>query len=115
MALWEKIKENIADIGLDLQDCREKCYDGAGNMAGKCSGAVAQILKENTHCTSHRLNRCVAASCNLQNVKNMVDNVRVISDFFNNSPKRQQLLEQMIKEHLPQENHSKLIDVCRTG
>ena len=118
-ALSEKIKENIAEIGLDLQDCRGQCYDGAGNMAGKCSGAAARILNENslalyTHCASHRLNLCVAASCNLQNVKNMMDNVRVKSDFFNNSPKRQQLLEQMIKEHLPQENHSKLIDVCRT-
>ena len=118
-ALSGKIKESIADLGLDLQDCRGQCYDGPGNMAGKCSGAAARILAENnlalyTHCASHRLNLCVAASSNLQNVRNMMDNVRVISDFFNNSPKRQQLLEQMIKEHLPKEAHHKLIDVCRT-
>ena len=67
-------------------------------MAGKCSGAAARISEENklniyTHCASHRLNLCVAALCSLQSVKNMMDHVRIISDFFNNSPKRQQLLE----------------------
>ena len=118
-ALSAKIKESIRGIGLDIQNCRGQCYDGAGNMAGKCSGAAARISEENklaiyTHCASHKLNLCVAASCSLQSVKNMMDHVRIISDFFNNSPKRQQLLESMIKEHSPQEAHQKLINVCRT-
>ena len=101
-ALSGKIRDCIANIGLDLQDCRGQCYDGAGNMAGKCSGAATRIHKDNqlalyTHCASHRLNLCVTASCSLQNVRNMMVNVRMISDFFNYSPKRQELLEQMIK------------------
>ena len=82
-ALSGKVKNCIADIGLDLKDCRGQCYDGARNMAGKCSGAVARILENNqlalyTHCASHRLNLCVAASCSLQNVRSIMDNVRVI-------------------------------------
>ena len=88
-------------------------------MAGKTKGAAAPIMQQNslalyTHCASHKLNLCVASSRKVQSVKNMMGNVRVISDFFNNSPKRQQLLEAMIKEHLPDSRQSTLIDVCRT-
>ena len=43
-----------------------------------------------------------------------MDNVRVTSEFFNNSPKRFDLLKQKIKEMLPEARHSHLIDVCRT-
>ena len=119
-ALSAKIKQSIRGIGLDIQNCRGQCYDGAGNMAGKCSGAAARISEENklanyTHCASHKLNLCVAASCSLQSVKNMMDHVRIISDFFNNSPKRQQLLESMIKEHSPQQGHQKLMYVALDG
>ena len=99
-----------------MGDCRGQCFDGAGNMAGKCKGAAARISKDHplaiyTHCASHRLNLCVVASCKLQNVKNMMNSVRVISDFLNNSPKKHLLLEKMIKEHLPEASHKQLIDV----
>ena len=43
-----------------------------------------------------------------------MDNVRVTSEFFNNSPKRFDLLKQKIKEMLPEARHTHLIDVCRT-
>ena len=61
LALSEKIKEAVGELGLDMKDCRGQCYDGAGNMAGKCSGAAAGILHDYplaiyTHCASHRLN-----------------------------------------------------------
>ena len=117
-ALSDKIVYCLSDFGLDLKYCRGQCYDGAGNMAGKTKGAAARIMQQNsltlyTHCASHNLNLCVASSCKVQSVKNMMENVRVISDFFNNSPKRQQLLEAMIKEHLPDIKQSTLIDVCR--
>ena len=102
-----------------MKYCRGQCYDGAGNMAGKTKGAAARIMQQNslalyTHRASHKLNLCVASSCKVQSVKNMMENVRVISDFFNNSPKRQQLLEAMLKEHLPDSRQSTLIDVYCT-
>ena len=107
------------ELSLDVKDCRGQCYDGAVNMHGKKSGVATRILRMNelalyTHCASHKLNLCVAASCQNQNVKNMMDNIQVISKFFNNSPKRQSLLEKMVKQHLPNYNHTKLIDACRT-
>ena len=78
----------MKDLGLDLRDCCGQWYDGAGNMAGKCSDAAARILSENklalnTYCASHSLNLCVAGSCRLENVKNMMENLQIISDFVN--------------------------------
>ena len=88
-------------------------------MAGKYSGVLARILQINplamyTHCASHRLNLCVASAFNDQNVSNMMDRVRCISDFFNNFPRRQQLLEHTIKNLKLDVKHTKLFDVCRT-
>ena len=80
LALSEKIKQAIDDLGLEMKDSRGQCYDSVGNMAGKCTGAAARIHEEYnfaiyTHCTSHRLNLCVAVSCKLQLTKNMMENV----------------------------------------
>jgi hypothetical protein len=88
-------------------------------MAGKLSGVAARIQKEHkkaiyVHCGSHVLNLCIAASCKLQCVRNMMDNVRCISDFFNNSPKQVIMLERKIKELIPTAGQQKLLNVCRT-
>ena len=57
----------------------------------------------------------IATSCQLQGVRNLMVNIQNVSKFFNNSPKRQLLLEKMPKKgHLPDYKHFKLIDVCRT-
>ena len=40
--------------------------------------------------------------------------VRKLSEFFNNSPKRQHHLVDKIKSLMPNSNHSVLINVCRT-
>eukprot|EP00794_Sanderia_malayensis_P016514 gene16514-18165_t len=87
-------------------------------MSGKCSGAAA-IIKSKfpkipyVHCGSHLLNLCLASACQIQVVRNMMSHVRVVSEFFNNSPKRFKLLSDKIKE-LPNARHFRLIDVCRT-
>ena len=48
-----------------MEDCRGQCYDGAGNMAGRLSGASSLIRKAHekdiyVHCMNHHLNLCVA-------------------------------------------------------
>ena len=107
-ALKEKILNVIQnELNLDIQYCRVQCYDGEGNTAAKYSGVAARIIKLNylalyTHCASHRLNICVGASCQNQNVKNMMDNIQVIFKFFSNSPKKQLLFDQMVAKFLPQ-------------
>ena len=118
-ALTQKILNTLThDLNLDIGNCRGQCYDGAGNMAGKFSGVATRILQINnlslyTHCASHRLNLAVATSCKLQNVKNMMEYGRKIASFFH-TPKRQLLLEEMIKKHLKNYKHIKLIDPCET-
>ena len=63
---------------------------------------------------NHRLNLCVADTCSLALVSTMMNVVRALSDFFKNSPKRQQCLIDKIRELLLNNNHRVLIDVCRT-
>ena len=102
-----------------MEDCRGQCYDGAGNMAGRLSEASSLIPQAHekaiyVHCMNHRLNLCVADTCSLALVSTMMNVVRALSDFFNNSPKRHQCLIAKTKEILPNNNHRVLIDVCRT-
>ena len=109
----------VGDLGLTMEDCHGQCYDGAGNMAGRLNRASSLIRAEHekaiyVHCMNHRLNLCIANTCQLPMVRNMMDIMSKISDFFNNSPKRQQHLLAKIRELLPQANHTVLIDVCRT-
>ena len=72
-------------------------------MAGKCSGAAARIQRRYpdalyVHCGAHILNLCVAKACFIQLVSNMMGQVRVVSEFCSNSPKRFSNLEGKIKE-----------------
>ena len=114
-----KIKEAVSNIGLDMKNCRGKGYDGAGNMAGKCSGAAARIQHLYpkalyVHCRSHVLNLCVASACKIQLVKNMMSHVCTASNFFNVHPKHDNVLKDKIKLVLTESRHRHLIDVCRT-
>jgi len=75
-----------------MDDCRGQCYDGAGNMSRRLNGASSLIKAEHdkaiyVHCMNHRLSLCVADTCQLPLVRNMMDVVRKFSEFFNNSPK----------------------------
>ena len=120
IALKKKDVECITqELNLKLEDCRGQCFDGAGNMADKFSGLSTRVLEDNpialyTHCSSHRLNLCVAASCQIQSVRNMMDHLTSISSFFSKSPNRHRLLEEMVKKICPECKHTKLVDVCRT-
>lgn len=118
-ALSTEIKNFIQSIRLRMEECRGQGYDGAGNMAGKFSGVAARIIQAYdkavyVHCGSHILNLCVASACSIDMVREMMNNVRQVSDFFNNSPKRTIVLKEKIKEIYPQASHEKLINVCRT-
>ena len=64
------------------------------------------------HCMNHRLNLCVADTCQLPLVRNMMSVVRNLSEFFNNSPNQQQHFDQ--HRHRINASCLPLIDVCRT-
>ena len=66
------------------------------------------------HCMNHKFNLCVTDTCQLALVRNMMDVVRKLSEFFDNSPKRQQHLVSKIRVLVPAANHFVLVNVCRT-
>lgn len=108
----------VRDLGLTMDNCRGQSYDGAGNMAGRYVGASTLIQHQfpkaiYVHCMNHRLNLCVADTCSLAMVQDMMGTVRKLSEFFRNSPKRQNHLVVKIKELLTDSNHRILIDFCR--
>ena len=118
-AVANTIQEFLGDRNLSIDDCRGQGYDGAGNIAGRISGVAARIQQINkkafyVHCNSHMLNLCVAACGKEQLVSNMMEHVRVVSEFFNFSPKRFSLLVKTIEEMLPESSHERLINVCKT-
>ena len=55
---FSNLKDKVAELGLEMQNCRGQGYDGAGNMADKCIGAATLISKEYpaalyVHCAAH--------------------------------------------------------------
>ena len=109
-AIANTIQGFLRDRGLPIDDCRGQGYDGAGNMAGRLSRAAARIQAVqnkaiHVHCISHILNPRV--SCCKKLLVNMIERVRVVSKFFNFSPKRFELLVNIVKELLPNANHKR--------
>nr|XP_047135465.1 uncharacterized protein LOC101239472 [Hydra vulgaris] len=114
LSLGQNIVSAIDDLGLDIQKCRGQGYDGAGAMSGKLKGISSRIKFINSkaifvHCACHKLNLVVSKSCNVQSVRNVLDQIKDISYFFNLSPKRASCLNKFI---FP--GQAKLIDTCRT-
>ena len=66
------------------------------------------------HCYSHVLNLCIAKACDLQVIQNVIGSLNQVCLFFNNSPKRQALLKQMIGQIPESSAREKLVDQCHT-
>ena len=86
-ALAETVLGGLIDLGLDIRNCHGQGYDGAAAVSGHINGLSAHICKINNraiypHCHSHRLNLIIGASCNIQCVRNVFDQIKEISYFF---------------------------------
>jgi len=62
------------------------------NMSGKFNGCAAHIIAHNIlalyfHCQGHKLNLSVMSSCEIQEVKTMMNHVQAVKTFFK-SPKK---------------------------
>ena len=105
-ALAETVLGGLIDLGLDIRNCCGQGYDGAAAVSGHINRLSAYICKINnkaiyTHCHSHRLNLVIGASCNIQCVRNVFDQIKEISYFFKFSEPRQKMLINSMKEHVP--------------
>ena len=90
----------------------------ASSMSGECKGAVCLLCQDYPktlyfYCASHKLNMCVANSCQLRSIANMMDMITSFANFFNYLPNRQKSLEDHLKRY-PNALKTKLIPFCRT-
>ncbi len=116
-----KILESIShpSISLNPRNIRGQAYDGASVMSSEKAGVQAKIkeispLALYTHCYAHTLNLSIAASCKVQEVRNLIDTINESYLFLNHSPKRQRFFERALNEYLPACRHSKLPGLCKT-
>ena len=115
-----KILESLShpSVALNPHNIRGQAYDGAAVMSSHITGVQAKIkeilpLAVYTHCFAHSLNLSIAASCDVQEVRNLIG-LNESYFFLSNSPKRQSFFERAIKVYLPESHHSKLPGLCKT-
>ena len=92
--LFEAVANTLSEFGLDLMNYRVREYDRAGSIAGKVNGLsrMRVVLESNklslyTHFHSHRLNLVVSSLTRIISFRNVMDDIKAISYFFNLSPK----------------------------
>lgn len=98
----DAIIECLMRHGLDVADCRAQTYDGAGNMSGKNNGCQSHIkrlqpLANYFHCASHTLNLALNSTCDVQEFKVMMADVKALGIFFKYSPARTAVLKSVIE------------------
>ena len=116
-ALAETVLSGLINLGLDIRNCRVQGFDGAVAVSGHVNGLSAHICRINskviyTHCHSHRLNLVIGASCNIQCVRNVFDQIKEISYFFKFPDPRQKMLINSIRERAPDSQKKRLFDFC---
>ena len=118
-ALAETILTEAGSLTLDINNCRGQGYGGAASVSGHINGPSADILTINekaayTHCHSHRLNLVMAASCSINHVRTVLDQIKELS-FFSNFPEpRQKMLHLFIEGHASDLLKRRLKSVCCT-
>ena len=118
-ALAETVLNDISNLTLDIRNCGRQGYDGNSSVSDYVNGLPDQILGINqkfiyTHCHSHRLNLVVTASFNIQVARNVLDQIKELSYFFNYSEPHQKILDASVENYAPNSIKKKLKDVCST-
>jgi hypothetical protein len=113
------IFNKLEELGLEVKNIRGQGYDGASNMAGERIGLQALVRKKSplavyTHCSGHCLNLVVGGSCTLPVIRNVIDKIKGVCMFFLNSPKRNNLLIEVISKVSHPTKRAPLIDLCKT-
>ena len=117
----KKILETLIHpcLSLDTSKICGQAYDGASVMSSNKAGVQAKIKEVSpralyTHCYSHCLNLSITASCQVQEVRNLIAIINEVYFFLSNSPKRQSMFELIVVKFMPASTHSKLPGLCKT-
>jgi hypothetical protein len=105
------IQDVLLRLGLNINDCRGQCYDGASNMAGHFSGVQARILALCpkalfVHCCAHSLNLAMQdATRTIPLVRDTLDYVKELNNIVRASAKRRVAFEN-IRSKLASDNEN---------
>ena len=114
-ALTGIVLAGLINLILDIKNCFCQGYVGAAVVSGHINGLSVYNWRINskaiyTQGYSHRLNLFIGASCNMQCVKNFLDQVKEIPYFFKFSAPRKKVLINSVKEHAPDSQKKSLFD-----
>ena len=113
----------MEELGLSLNNLRGQGYDGASTMSGEKSGVQKRIREKQpkasyTHCAGHSFNLAILSSCTLPPIRNCIDQVKSITLWIKNSPKRDALLKAVVNitgnKHNSGTSRTPLLNVCIT-
>jgi hypothetical protein len=101
-AIAISIRDSLQRHGINLANCRGQAYDTTASMSSNKKGVQAEIAKfapdaDYQGCCLHSLNLVICHACQISSIQNMMDSCRELFSFFDNSPKRQNLLDKFEK------------------
>ena len=108
------------NLEIPVENMRGQGYNGAVNISNHQVGVQARIREEAPlaayiHCSRHCLNLVISPSCSLPEVRNVLDKLKNCCMFFHNSPKRNGLLELVVRKGVTVDSKREgLLDLCRT-
>ena len=116
-----EILQVLQNLDLQVENVRGQGYDGASSMSSGRVGVQARIqehapLATYIHCSGHCLNLVISRSCALPEVHNVVEKMKHCCRFFQLSPKRNGLLQLVVKNRLTDHvsQRKAIIDLCKT-
>lgn len=115
----DAICESFGKHKIKISDCKAQAYDNTSSMTSEKTGVYGEIRKLAPDaalqgCVLHSLNLVIAEACKIQTVVNMMGSCRELFSFFDNSPKRQNFLEVIIRALAPDTKKVKLKNLCKT-
>ena len=86
-ALAERVFIGLINLDLDIRNCHEQGYDTATAVSENINRLSSHICKNNSkaiyaHNYSHHFKLVICASCNIQYIGNIFDQIQEISYFF---------------------------------
>lgn len=115
------IVATVENLGLSLNGLRGQGYDGASTMSGAKGGVQARIRELQpkalyTHCAGHSLNLAIQNSCSIPCIRNCLDQIKSLTLFVRNSPKREGLLKVIVERGTTAHTSSRvpLLNTCIT-
>ena len=118
-AIATAIIDSLRSHSIDISKARGQAYDGASAMSSNRIGAQALIhqsapLAVYTHGQNHVLNLSITASCQIPEIRNMIDTIKSVFLFYDQSPKRQKFLELVLDAKGAPTRKKHLTGLCKT-